>query len=109
MFGPLVLERPEEPLGSGVVVAVAGATHRVLDSQRLADRPAGDFAAEQVNVDGADFLRWQHGFGTPGAAPEDGDANGDDSVNAADLAVWKSQFGAAAVPAAASVPEPVAA
>jgi hypothetical protein len=70
--------------------------------------PGGDDADfdSDGDVDGADFLRWQRGFGTSGAGLDDGDANGDGNVNAADLAIWKTQFGAAAVPAAASVPEP---
>ncbi|MBN1855010.1 MAG: discoidin domain-containing protein [Pirellulales bacterium] len=62
------------------------------------------------DVDGADFLAWQRGFGITGTATlADGDANGDANVNGADLAVWKSQFGtggAAGVLAGAAVPEP---
>lgn len=33
MLGPLVLERPEEPLRDSIVVAVARATHRAFDAQ----------------------------------------------------------------------------
>ena len=63
------------------------------------------------DVDGADFLTWQRGFGTTsGANPADGDANGDGAVNAADLTAWKTQFGTggAAGAAATAVPEPSA-
>lgn len=61
-------------------------------------------------VDGTDFLIWQRGFGVnSGAQRADGDANGDGAVNGSDLALWKAQFGsAAALPTAASVPEPSA-
>jgi len=48
---------------------------------------------QDVDVDGADFLAWQRGFGTSNASPSDGDANGDQTVDAADLAVWQGQFG----------------
>jgi hypothetical protein len=59
-------------------------------------------------VDGRDFLVWQRNQATAaGANNGAGDANGDGAVNAADLAVWKSHFGAASTAAAASgVPEP---
>ncbi|MBN1853989.1 MAG: PEP-CTERM sorting domain-containing protein [Pirellulales bacterium] len=63
------------------------------------------------DVDGADFLAWQKGFGmTSGATRADGDANADGSVNATDLAVWKSQFGTGGAAsqglAGTAVPEP---
>ncbi|MBN1852312.1 MAG: hypothetical protein JW829_06295 [Pirellulales bacterium] len=46
------------------------------------------------DVDGADFLTWQKGFGIMGTATlADGDANGDKNVDSSDLAIWKSQFG----------------
>ncbi|MDC0935777.1 hypothetical protein OAS39_05790, partial [Pirellulales bacterium] len=46
-----------------------------------------DFDADG-DVTGNDFFAWQRGFGnTSGAAPDDGDANGDGAVNGADLAV----------------------
>lgn len=49
----------------------------------------GDFDADG-DVDGADFLVWQRGFGT--------------TYDAADLAAWKANFGSA--PAIGAVPEP---
>ena len=53
----------------------------------------GDFNGD-TKVDGADFLAWQRGFGTPG-------------FDAASLAQWKANFGAGAAEAAVgAVPEP---
>ncbi|MBN1852136.1 MAG: PEP-CTERM sorting domain-containing protein [Pirellulales bacterium] len=63
------------------------------------------------DVDGADFLAWQAGFGTAGG-PSQGDANGDGQVNSSDLAVWKLQFGTGGASgsglASAAIPEPAA-
>jgi hypothetical protein len=64
----------------------------------------GDFDADG-DVDGADFLDWQRGFGTTAdALLSDGDADGDHDVDADDLAVWAGHFGDPAETAA--VPEP---
>jgi hypothetical protein len=61
------------------------------------------------DVDGADFLSWQVGFGTgAGANHGQGDSNADGDVDADDLAAWTSQYGSHAITAAtAAVPEPV--
>src|SRR5690606_17154808 len=69
--------------------------------------PGGDDADfdDDQDVDGADFLIWQRGFGGAGSNGT-GDANGDSQVNAQDLAIWKAAFGGAAVSA---VPEPTGA
>lgn len=46
------------------------------------------------DVDGADFLVWQRGFGITGTATlGQGDANNDKNVDSADLAIWRNQFG----------------
>ena len=46
------------------------------------------------DVDGADFLAWQRGFGkTAGASVADGDTNGDEAVNGLDLSVWQQNYG----------------
>jgi len=62
------------------------------------------------DVDGADFLVWQRGFGLTGnATPSNGDANGDTNVDSLDLAIWERQFGVAPSgfqSLAAPVPEP---
>jgi hypothetical protein len=53
----------------------------------------GDFN-EDGRADGTDFLAWQRGLGTsPGATRAGGDANFDGTVAAADLGIWKQQFG----------------
>lgn len=64
---------------------------------------------EDGDVDGADFLAWQRGFGiTSGAFLADGDANGDGDVDENDLFSWESQYGTFAPPlfATAILPEP---
>ncbi len=60
------------------------------------------------DVDGADFLRWQRGFGLTGQTDNsNGDANGDGTVNGVDLAAWQAKYGGAPFTAAISaVPEP---
>ncbi len=58
------------------------------------------------DVDGEDFLAWQRGYNT-GSSHAEGDANDDHLVNAADLAIWESQYGSAPpLQAIAAVPEP---
>jgi M6 family metalloprotease-like protein len=58
------------------------------------DPPSADFDVDG-DVDGADFLAWQRGFGTPMplATKPDGDADNDTDVDGRDLAVWEGQFG----------------
>ncbi len=59
------------------------------------------------DVDGADFLSWQKGFGQSGSPTvADGDFDYDGTVGPADLTVWNAQFGTPLVAASAAVPEP---
>jgi hypothetical protein len=58
-----------------------------------------------TDVDGNDFLIWQRGVGV-GNSNATGDANASGTVDGADLAVWRSEFGPASVAAAAAIPEP---
>jgi hypothetical protein len=65
----------------------------------------GDADLDQ-DVDGADFLAWQRGRGADSGWAL-GDFNGDDIVDATDLATWNGNHGFAAPAAAISgVPEP---
>lgn len=74
----------------------------ILDSGPSGD---ADFDADG-DVDGADFLSWQLGYGlTSQTDNSNGDANGDGTVDGADLGVWNDQFGSSVAPSQA-VPEP---
>jgi hypothetical protein len=55
------------------------------------------------DVDGRDFLTWQRNLGTNGTQAQ-GNANSTGAIDAADLAIWKQQFGAAG--GFAAIPEP---
>ena len=68
----------------------------------------GDFDQDN-DVDGADFIVWQRGFGLlVGADVSDGDANNDGKVDHTDLQLWQANYGSQSplLAAAATVPEP---
>ena len=67
----------------------------------------GDFDGDG-DVDGADFLTWQRGYGLTGQLDATtGDADDDGDVDDADLALWKTNFGGTpAIAAIGAVPEP---
>lgn len=59
------------------------------------------------DVDGADFLVWQRGFGLTGQPDKStGDSNGDGNVDGTDLANWQSQYSPSPLAAVFAVPEP---
>lgn len=68
---------------------------------------SGDFN-DDGQVDGPDFLTLQRNLGLTGQTTNTfGDANFDGTINAADLAIWETQYGGAALAASATtVPEP---
>lgn len=93
-------------VGDGPVANTAGASGTTVDLNFVA-RPLhpADFDSDG-DVDGADMLTWQNGFGiTSGATRTQGDANGDGKVDSDDLGLWESQFGTVPAGAAIAVPE----
>ena len=78
-----------------------------FESQTLV--PSADFDTDG-DVDGADFLAWQRGFGTTSPTPSEGDADFDADVDAADLGIWQTNYGSGTplLAAATSGPQPVA-
>ena len=54
--------------------------------------PSADFDSDG-DVDGADFLAWQRGFGKANAARADGNSDDDTDTDASDLAAWTTAFG----------------
>ena len=114
MGDPSVLSDPTEfdQRGSGFARVANGRIDiGAFELQNVPSTNSADFDTDG-DIDGADFLAWQRGFGTiaPNATAADGDANGDQAVDAADLVVWEDQFGQPAAVAAMSAPlasEPV--
>ena len=61
---------------------------------------------EDGNVNGLDFLIWQRGVGV-GTTKAEGDADGNGVVDAVDLGIWESEYGATPLQGAGGVvPEP---
>lgn len=86
------------------------AVHRFIDNLVVTALPFtpsdnADFNGDS-QVDGADFLIWQRGFGV-GSTLAEGDANNSGGVDDVDLAIWESQFGVGTAGATiGAVPEP---
>ncbi len=82
-----------------------------IDDFQLTYTPSADFNLDSM-VNGADLLALQRGYGTTsGATVAMGDANKDGAVNASDVNIWQSQFGAfgpggGSAVGASAVPEP---
>lgn len=82
--------------------------HAVIDYVDEAPTPvlSADFD-DDGDVDGADWLAWQRGYGIlSGATHSQGDANISGSVNVSDLAVWQEQYGQILLTGVLAVPEP---
>ena len=75
-----------------------------LNAEVVAVAEDADFN-QDLDVDGADYLTWQRGFGS-GTTLAEGDANGSGNVDGADLAVWESQYASLAAPTVVATPEP---
>jgi len=96
-----------DPSLKGTITGLEKDKFRMLKIGQLANPSVenADFD-EDEDVDGADFLSWQRGFGALGIANiTDGDANGDMNVDDLDLEIWQNQFGITSS-AASAVPEP---
>ncbi|TWU26019.1 hypothetical protein [Bythopirellula polymerisocia] len=89
--------------GSGTGAGIAGFSFDVLPDVGIMN---ADFDGDG-DVDGADFLTWQRGYGI-GTTLSQGDANNDGSVNGADLTIWQDQYGSSPLFATVAVPEPTA-
>ena len=88
---------PQASGSSGANWQSGAATPGTIPFVQLA---SADFNSDG-RVDGADFLTWQRGFGSPNAIREHGNANGDAAADAQDLAMWKISFGATSAAAVA--------
>jgi hypothetical protein len=75
-----------------------------VDNLKVGPGGNADFNSDGV-VDGKDFLIWQRGLGS-GTSRAQGNADGDNDVDAADLAILKSQFGQTGLPVSTATPEP---
>jgi len=64
--------------------------------------PSADFDSDG-DVDGADFLSWQRGFGKANAVRTDGNSDDDTDVDTSDLTAWSTTFGQEATSLAAIV------
>ncbi|WP_210420957.1 dockerin type I domain-containing protein [Lacipirellula limnantheis] len=88
---------------------VAGLTDVSTLITKLVRTSFGDFNLDR-RVDGADFLTWQRNAGIAGARFDQGDADLNGVVDAADLALLRNDFGKvaplSAIAATAAVPEP---
>ena len=95
----------------GISTNTDGAGIYQIDNFRLISEVVTDSADfdEDGDVDIADLMIWQRGYGATGSGTlATGDANGDSNVDDLDLAVWHDQFGAGSgsLGAIAAVPEP---
>ena len=92
-----------DPLSSNTIASFAAAPTPTI----AFDADTGDFD-QDADVDGADFLAWQRGFGvTTLASLNDGDGDHSGTVTGADLAIWQNQHSTAGpIAVQQTVPEP---
>jgi len=91
-----------DPLSGNTLVSLRAAPAAAIPF----DADTGDFD-QDGDVDGADFLAWQRGFGIATLTGlNDGDGNQSGTVTAADFAIWKNQLGISLPTDLQSVPEP---
>jgi len=96
--GSILLSNNQGSNSSLTVLINPDATLEAID-------PNADFDGDG-DVDGADFLTWQHNFNS-GTLQSKGDADFDGDVDSDDLGQWESQFGGAAPQGSVqTVPEP---
>ncbi|MEM8947392.1 MAG: G8 domain-containing protein [Planctomycetota bacterium] len=88
-------------IASGVAVTLTGTDHAaeeivVHGTLDVAEQVSSDFD-DSTTVNGADFLRWQNGFGlsSPSGSHGLGDADNDLDVDHVDLADWRQSYGSA--------------
>jgi hypothetical protein len=94
--------------------AVVGYAYESTPNTAIAAGDAGPVVAnadydDDGDVDGHDFLIWQRANGSTVAPNTSADGTGDGLVNAADLALWRTNYGTATAASAGSVtavPEP---
>jgi hypothetical protein len=91
----------------GLATSTDGGAVYQIDNFRLIT-PAPDLLADfndDTKVDAADLAIWKSSFG----ATASGDADGDNDSDGSDFLIWQREFGAgAATPAISAVPEPAA-
>lgn len=101
----LVVTASDSPSGGGTIRGFTLGYDVTYDISPVGAVEDADFDGDG-DIDGADFLTWQRGFGV-GTDLSTGDANDDNVVNAADLAIWRSQFGTSqSLATVAQIPEP---
>ena len=93
--------------GSVVLTAVARSDQTsITGALASVDVRTPDFDLNR-QVDGADFLLQQRGYGKPDAGRTDGDADADGDVDREDVAAWETMFGAPAIDLQLATPSTV--
>jgi len=98
-----------EALAGDLPISIDGIDHHTF--YLLADlSPTPPISADfdqDTDVDGTDLLALQQGYGLDAvAAPTNGDADGNGTVNAFDRLAWQTQYGTSPPPSTTAIPEP---